>query len=80
METNIPVEQAIVQKTRLGKSNRINGEAEKNSSNKKAFYNRKVKMESNLADLDNGPMLSTSEILDFSSGIDSTEYDQPTEK
>lgn len=53
METNIPIEQAIVQKP----VNKKYG-----SPQKKA----------NLAKLDNGPMLSTAEILDFASGTDST--------
>lgn len=55
METNIPIEQAIVQSTN-----------KKNNSSKKNYK---------LAKLDNGPMLSTSEILDFASGVDSTESD-----
>lgn len=71
METNMTIEQAIVEKN---KSNR-----EKNNTKnipQKASLKHKETQGRNSYEFENGPMMTTSEILDFSSGIDSTEYDQ----
>lgn len=69
METNIPIEQSIVQTPRNRKKHPTGKNIAKPEAEPKA----------KLADLDNGPMFSTSEILDFASGIDSTEYEQSME-
>lgn len=65
MKTNIPIEQAVVDNSNLKKDHHINRQPGKNAH------------ADHLAELDNDFMMSTSEILDFASGIDSTEYDQP---
>jgi len=77
METNIPIEQAIVQKPKTKISQYKNGSLgvtqNKTAEQEESGSNR-------LAQLDNGPMMTTSEILDFSSGIDSTEYDYKNDR
>jgi hypothetical protein len=72
MDTNIPIEQAIVQKDNLSL-----GKISSKSSLQKSSFKGEETYESNSFEFENGPMMTTSEILDFSSGIDSTEYDQP---
>jgi len=81
METNIPIEQAIVGNSNSKRSNQSKGQNGKYTMNipKKISVERE-ETHGKLAQLDNGPMMSTSEILDFSSGVDSTEYDQPKDR
>lgn len=73
MKTNIPIEQAIIGQSNAEKSERIHAENRKQIT---ASVERKSTYSNDLAELENGPMMSTAEILDFASGIDSTEYDQ----
>jgi len=65
VKTNIPIEQAVVDYSNSKRDQHSNRQPKKNAHG------------DHLAELDNGLMMPTSEILDFASGIDSTEYDQP---
>lgn len=79
METNIPVEQAVINNGKFKRSNFIKGKDDKSDANdiEKSLISKGDKSEDNLAELNNGIMMSTSEILDFAAGIDSTEYGHP---
>lgn len=72
METNLTIEQAIVEKSKIN----TQGENQSLDIQRKKALDRS-KIQRNYTEFENGTMMTTSEILDFSSGIDSTEYDQP---
>jgi uncharacterized MAPEG superfamily protein len=73
METNIPVEQSIIQAS-------VNRDPNQKQGRDAVKQHQPVKgkqKDAELAWLENEPMFTTSEILDFAAGADSTtEYDQ----
>lgn len=72
METNIPVEQSIIQASVNRDPNQRGRDAVKQHQPVKG-----KQRDAELAWLENEPMFTTSEILDFAAGADSTtEYDQ----
>lgn len=77
MKKKETIEQAIVEKSILKWSNHLNGQKGNGPSDihQEVVIPHEETNYNHFESLDNGLMMSTSEILDFSSGVDSTEYD-----